>query len=143
VSVAVTDSLWNSIKKPDNHEVASFRTNESFFSFGETSAFENYKLLGTHMSDSGMTCIAAEHCYSLLDQEDEDCLQVDWDDFVLSTLSDPDMQSAPEDFPLYMFFSRIPEEDSAISVYGFRRESSEKVSGLILRAASMGSSTGV
>lgn len=62
---------------------------------------------------------------------------VDWDDFVLTTLNDPSVQQMQDDFPLYLFFARVPEEDSAVSVYGYKTDSEDAYSAILLRAACM------
>lgn len=86
------------------------------------------------MSDSGMTSIVQENCFS---KEAEDELTVDWDDFVMTTLNDPNLQVSPDDFPIFQFFSKIPEEDMALSVFGYKPKDSSHYSSIILRAASM------
>lgn len=88
------------------------------------------------MSDSGMTCIVEENCFA---DDQDDALAVDWDDFVMTTLNDPNMQASPDDFPIFLFFSKIPEEDMALTVYGHKESGSSEYSGIIMRAASMSS----
>lgn len=103
---------------------------ETFYRFGPRQA--SYELVGTHHSDSGMSCIINDDAFKIdhtgvslnsssddnlksIDKEDEG--EVDWSDFVLSTLSDDNGAIDRESFPLYRWYARIPDGGSAMQVH--------------------------
>jgi hypothetical protein len=53
---------------------------------------------------------------------------------VLTTLNDPQLQVNRDEFPIFLFFGRIPEEDYAISVFGLPSEQTNIFKGLLLRS---------
>lgn len=74
--------------------------------------------MGSHGSDSGLTSLIPEDPFS------DDLIQpVDWTEFVLSTLDTPEAdQDALEEYQLYKFFGKIPDEGSDAAVFGVPAE---------------------
>lgn len=71
--------------------------------------------LGAHGSDSGLTCIIPEDPFT----DGSDVQPVDWTEFVLSTLDTREGdQDALEEYQLYKFFGKIPDEGSVAAVFG-------------------------
>ena len=100
--------------------MAYSKTNyESFWSLGKPLSligdnFNDLVYLGAHGSDSGLTSIVPEDPFS------DDLIQpVDWTEFVLSTLDAPEGdQDALDEYQLYKFFGKIPDEGSDAAVFG-------------------------
>lgn len=130
VKVQVSESLFNQIGSLKSHLVPSRETDESFYQFGTVKhSLNDYKLLGWHGSDSGMTCIVQEDPFI-----DEETVQpVDSTEFSLATIQDPEMECNQEEFPLYKWFGRIPEGASSVRVYGCEKDSEGNFNGLIIR----------
>lgn len=88
---------------------------ESYWSLGRpVDDLASLVYLGAHGSDSGLTALVPEDPFA-----DPAAEPVDWPEFVLSTL-DVAEGGADEldDYPLYKFFGRIPDEASEAAVYG-------------------------
>lgn len=75
-----------------------------------------YDYLGSHISDSGLTAIVEENPF-----EDASVAPIDWTEFVLSTLdqsTESPSEELLEEYGLYRFFSKIPDESTEAAVYG-------------------------
>ena len=73
-------------------------------------------LIGQHASDSGLTCITEDPPYKYAEDEEGG---FDWTDFVMTTLSSPEVTNDEEAFPVLKWFSRIPLAGSSVAVYGY------------------------
>jgi hypothetical protein len=119
--VAISFKITNSLYKNLNN--FNIEDDEESFTFGK--CIGAGKLLGQHVSDSGLTCITDDPPYALTaagsvgcNEELEDC-SFDWTEFVMTTLSNPDVTSDPDSFPILKWFSRVPSGGSAAVIYGF------------------------
>lgn len=131
VRVQVSESLFNQIGSLKSHLVPSHEYDESFYQFGlAKDSLKDYKFLGWHGSDSGMTCIVLEDPFI-----DEETIQpVDSTEFTLATIQDSEMECNQEEFPLYKWFGRIPEGASSVRVYGCERDYEGSFNGLLIRS---------
>lgn len=131
VKVKVSQSLFDQIGSLKSHMVPSRESDESFYQFGvHRDSLNEYEYVGWHGSDSGMTCIVQEDPFV----DEETISPVDFTEFSLSTLQDPDLESNPEEFPLYRWFGRIPEAASSVRVYVCDPNSEGEYNGLLLRS---------
>lgn len=129
VRLNVSDTLFNQIGSIRSHLVPSRETDESFYQFGSVKdSLKDYEYVGWHGSDSGMTCIVQEDPFA----DEETVPPVDSTEFTLTTIQDPEMESNPEEFPLYKWFGRIPEGASSVRVYGCEKDSDGNFNGLII-----------
>lgn len=109
----------------------SRESDESFYQFGVIKdSLKDYEYLGWHGSDSGLTCIIQEDPFV----DEETVPSVDSTEFSLATLQDPEMESNPEEFPLYRWFGRIPEAASSVRVYACDPNENGEYSGLLIRS---------
>ena len=131
VKVAISQGLFDQIGSLTSHMVASRESDESFYQFGAVKdSLKDYEYVGWHGSDSGMTCITPEDVF----ENEETVSAVDFTEFSLATLQDPDMESDPDEFPLYRWFGRIPEGASSVRVYACDKDSNGNFNGLLLRS---------
>lgn len=75
-----------------------------------------YDYLGSHISDSGLTAIVEENPFA-----DSSVVPIDWTEFVLSTLdqlSESPSEDLLEEYGLYKFFAKIPDEATEAAIYG-------------------------
>lgn len=115
-----------------SHKVASAESDEDFFCFGRRGErLADYSLVGWHGSDSGLTCLIDESNFA--EGNREDCGEVDQLEFTLATLEDPELERDLEEFPLYLWFSRIPGGASSVRVYGIK-SGGDEFDGILLRA---------
>ena len=117
ISRILFDSLHGHMK---THLLPGPGTDEMMIILGENYPFKKYEYLGSHTSDSGLTCIIRLDAYtSEMDNSIEQAdLEVDWLELV--TLS---LEGSPidlEDFPLLKFCAGIPDGESAVAVYGIK-----------------------
>lgn len=162
IPLRITDALYNRLNKASL--VPSAISDEDFYLFDHheredsveaisvdiSSSLNKYTHVGTHHSDSGMTCIIDEDPFhlcrasnqnenvpgtdSVVDRTSPVHDEVDWQDFVLSTLSDELTQSVDRDsFPLYLWYGRIPNGGSAIQVH-VKYDDDGVVDGVLLKA---------
>ena len=131
VRVKISEDLFNKIGAMKSHLVPSRESDESFYQFGVIrDSLKEYEYAGWHGSDSGMTCIVEEDPFS----EDKDIPSVDFTEFSLETLQDPEMESNPDEFPLYKWFGRVPEAASSVRVYACDLNENGEYNGLLLRS---------
>lgn len=162
IPLKITKALYDSLSKA--LLVPSALCDEEFYLFGHHENSDNAEItdvgvngdldkyihVGTHHSDSGMTCVIDEDPFKLLNMNNQNdstttahdntdksstiCEEVDWQDFVLSTLSDESTQPVDRDsFPLYLWYGRIPNGGSAIQVH-VRYDDDGVVEGILLKA---------
>jgi hypothetical protein len=121
-------NVYESFRKIQQSARPSPESDEMLFVFGELHPLKNYKYLGSHHTDSGLTSIVKEGIYS--EQED---LELDWLELVSRTLdSTRDGAIDVEEFPLLDFCGNVFEEESAVAVFGL--PSGDGYSSLVLRA---------
>ena len=115
VRFKITPTLYKNLNNFDIED------DEESFTFGECVGAG--KLLGQHVSDSGLTCITDDPPYpstttgtNVAELED---FGFDWTEFVMTTLSNPEVTSDPEAFPILKWFSRVPSGGSAAVIYGY------------------------
>lgn len=163
IPLRITDTLYNRLNKAllapsaisdedfylfDHHERED---NVETISDDISSSLDKYTHIGTHHSDSGMTCIIDEDPFHLLHVNNQTnnaatidnnidrtsspvYEEVDWQDFVLSTLSDELTQPVDRDsFPLYLWYGRIPNGGSAIQVH-VKYDEDGVVDGMLFKA---------
>jgi len=133
VRVPITEELLRSVgnNSTRSHRVPSKESDESFFQFGAVrERLAEYTYLGWHGSDSGMTSIVKEDPFT----SDENATPVDATEFALATLQDPEAESNPEEFPLYLWFARIPEAASSARVYACDLDPEGNYAGLLIRS---------
>lgn len=122
--------LW---QKKRNHEAFSTTNFETFWCLGKPvqGNFSRLVYLGAHGSDSGLTCIVPEDPFS-----DDLVEPVDWTEFVLSTLDATEGdKDALEEYQLYKFFGKIPDEGVEAAVYGVpSEEDSGSFETIVIRA---------
>lgn len=165
VRLSITPSLSRLLDDPlrlkrINTRRPSTFSNEDYFIFSEAANsiddLEGFAYLGSHVSDSGLTCIVNEDSFvqspmsshvgdaalsavddhPQLEKEDDDSMELDWLELVTATLDQPgeplwDLES----YPILKFCAPIPEEDSCIAVFGKpSKEDSSVYDQVILRA---------
>lgn len=100
--------------------------------------FSQLKYLGSHASDSGLTCIVPADLYSKRSTESRDLenQELDYLELVTCTLERPGEIITDKDlFPMLQFCAPIPDEDSIIAVYGEPSPSDPSVyQSLVLRS---------
>ena len=89
--------------------------NEESFVFG--SCIGPATMIGQHGSDSGLTCITKDPPFDSGKEGNEEGF--DWTEFVMTTLSSPEVTCDEEAFPVLKWFSRIPLAGSTAAVYGY------------------------
>jgi hypothetical protein len=131
VRVPVTQRLFDQIGSLSSHKVASRESDEFYFQFGRArERLTDYTYVGWHGSDSGLTCVVREDPF----RDDEGATPVDTTEFVLSTLQDPETESNPEEFPLYLWYAPIPEAASSARVYACDPDEDGNFEGLLIRS---------
>lgn len=135
IKLAIPRRLYDSLRQARRPLLPSAETDEMLFVFGEQHPLESYQYLGSHHTDSGLTCIVKDDLYANEDEE-----ELDWLEVVTRTMDSPNggpMDAS--DFPSLEFLAPVPEEDSAIAVYGLRdndndNDNDDGYKGLVLRA---------
>jgi hypothetical protein len=115
VRFKITSSLYKNLNNFDTED------DEESFTFGK--CIGSAKLLGQHVSDSGLTCITDDPPYPTTTEkksnEELEDFGFDWTEFVMTTLSNPEVTSDPESFPILKWFSRVPAGGSSAVIYGY------------------------
>lgn len=109
VRLRIPEGLFNKL-------VARPSDGEESFVFGK--CLGPATLIGQHVSDSGMTCITEDPPYKTVSAEQEE-EGFDWTEFVMTTLSSPEVTRDEEAFPILKWFSRIPLASSTAAVYAY------------------------
>lgn len=93
--------------------------NESYWMLGKAyndSGLLGLEYLGSHASDSGLTAVVEEDPF-----KDASLSPVDWTEFVLTTLDEMEgTLEEMEEYALYKFFGKIPDESNEAAVFGVR-----------------------
>lgn len=96
-----------------------------------------WESIGSHESDSGMTCIISaseptqENPEMMVEREDtynpysETEGSISWTDFVIYTMDQPGTFYDPDEFPVFRFFGPIPDQSSVMSVEGWKEHSND------------------
>lgn len=106
---------------------------ETYWSLGKPATdFSKLVYLGAHGSDSSLTALIRWDPF----RSEPTVQPVDWTEFVLSTLDAAEGDGdALEEYSLYKFFGRIPDEDSEAAVYGLPSdEDPERYDGIVIRS---------
>jgi hypothetical protein len=141
--IPITETLFKTLNnmneaQPEStkHTFDAIVGNESVYSFGEKSkSLLDYELIGCHGSDSRMVCLIPSDPFS--NNNNSSNLEVDWNDFAMTSLQYPSTQVNREDFPLYLFFSPIPEEDTCVAIFGLVEPNQANIKiyrGIIIRS---------
>lgn len=97
---------------------------EMLLSLGPLYPLREYEYLGSHHSDSGLVCLVREGVYEGLEEE------LDWLELVADSLDNPREGAVDaEAFPMLQFCATIPEDDSAVAVYGRRTANGQEGDG--------------
>lgn len=129
-------SLFDSLSESKHRFICpSPEGDEMFISIGPLKPLAEYEYLGSHHSDSGLTCILREGVYEA-EEGMPPVEEMDWLELVTGSL-EKTMEGAIdiEAFPMLQFCASVPEEDSAIAVYGLKEnQSGQGYNSLVLRA---------
>lgn len=124
VSLTCTNKIENSHKSlfiNDDEQIILMPANAAAVKI----EFSEYTYLGSHTSDSGLTCV--------IDSEKQIDEELDWLELVTTSLNEQPIDL--EMFPMLEFCSTIPENDSSVAVYGRKVASeTEMYDSIILRA---------
>lgn len=137
INIPVTESLYQFLSEL-NDTSHSFDTtlhiDEPAYVFGESSKdLSDYELIGCHGSDSRMTCLISSDPFK--SESNLEHLNVDWSDFVMTTLNDPSLQVDKDNFPIYFFFGKIPNEDNNVAIFGLPKDGNDKCyKGILIRS---------
>lgn len=161
IPLKITKVLYNSLNKA--LLVPSATSDEEFYLFSHSNgdksveaisvdasnSIEKYVHVGTHHSDSEMTCIIDKNPFNLpcaqegndakevdggMDEPLQAYEEVDWQDFALTTLTEEATQAPDRNsFPLYLWYGRIPNGGSAIQVH-VKYNDDGVVDGIMLKA---------
>lgn len=134
VPVQVTPTFFNHLSQQKDHR--SFFGHESGWSLGKPIAgqenFSKLIYLGSHGSDSGLTCLIDASPFASPDPIDsKSAVQpVDWPEFVLSIVGEEegDLEQL-EEYRLYKFFGKVPVnedgDETGAAVYGLSSEADQ------------------
>lgn len=117
IHLKITPSLYKNLNN------FNIEDDEESFTFGK--CIGAGKLLGQHVSDSGLTCITDDPPYPAPSTEHEknqeglEDFAFDWTEFVMTTLSSPEVTSDPDSFAVLKWFSRVPSGGSSAVIYGY------------------------
>lgn len=140
VSVLITQSLWDAISVNSKKFLRSSieDPDEQYYDFAIPQdrnfiippSHSSYSYIGSHMTDSRLTSIIRADVYD--DPKTEDQINVDWTEFVYYTLyGSEEIQQNPDDFPIFKFYGRIPDESSmAMAVFGIPQDQNERIDDL-------------
>ncbi len=115
-----------------NHEAYSKTDYESFWSLGKPADdFSRLVYLGAHGSDSSLTSLISFDPFN-----DPNVQPVDWTEFVLTTMDTVESDGDTlEEYPLFKFFGRIPDEGTEAAVFGLPSSTDRSIyDGIVIRS---------
>lgn len=128
VRLPMAKSLFDSLVQPKQQFLCpSPEGDEMFLSLGPLGPLSSYSYLGCHHSDSGLTCIVREGIYEVegTNVDGEPMEEMDWLELVAGSLEATREGTVNvEDFPMLQFCASVPEDESAIAVFGRKIPSS-------------------
>lgn len=114
VKVQVNEQLMQSIISYTCSEVVGIET-DSYHAFGpKLMNVENFIHLGNLISDSGMLCIVD------VEKAIEEDYEIDWREFVLSTMMTGSIRDQLEDFPFIKWYCSSSDGGPEYEIYGQR-----------------------
>lgn len=129
IQLSLRRDIYENLRQPQQFLRPSSEADEMFLAIGTLRPLKEYTYIGSHHTDSGLTCVIREGLYKNGEEEGE----LDWLELVTKTLDNPrDGAIDVTDFPQLDFCATAPEEESALAVYGLREGDGYK--GLVLRA---------
>lgn len=118
----------------ENLEYFSFST---FATKGKVIDFEEYSLIGTHASDSGLTCLVPRDCFGGEKNgnkpKNTECIKewpdLDWLSLVTRSLETDSRELDPKLADIYPldFCGKIPESSDCMEIYGLASKSNPQV----------------
>lgn len=118
IRLPLCHKVYSSLTQPRRRFLCpSSEGDEMLLSLGPLHPLREYEYLGSHHSDSGLVCLVKEGIYEESEEE------LDWLELVAESLDNPrDGAVDVETFPMLQFCATIPEDDSAVAVYGKRSD---------------------
>lgn len=124
--VSITKYLWDYLGQDGLClERPSSFSDERVIQIGDIANYNTLCYLGSHFSDTGMTCM-------LGDTIEED---LDWTEWMLYTMDRCKVNTAPDDYPEFRMWARIPEADRLVAIFGSPcKDDPQVMSALLLRS---------
>lgn len=147
VSLPISQELYDTLPtgQLNSLQPSDESADEMFLTLGPKRPLSAYRYLGSHSTDSGLTCVIPFDPYhrrtSKTDAKAEEAiapsdLELDWLELVTVSLEGGSIDL--EEFPLLRFCAAVPDGESAVAVFGVPQPTDDKelpvYTSLVLRA---------